>query len=103
MQLASSPEAFLTLRANFVRSVGVASICQYLLGIGDRHLSNYMVDLGSGAIVAIDFGHAFGTATQVTPAGSQHIVIIYSSSPTPHTPNTLSYKILLRLLLPPLL
>lgn len=71
MQQASSPEAFLTLRANFVRSVGVASICQYILGIGDRHLSNYMVDLCSGAIVVIDFGHAFGTATQVSPRVQQ--------------------------------
>ena len=65
MQLASSPEAFLALRSNFTRSTAVASVCQYVLGIGDRHLSNFMVDLHSGGIVAIDFGHAFGTATQV--------------------------------------
>jgi len=36
-----------------------------VLGIGDRHLSNFMVDLSTGGIVGIDFGHAFGTATQV--------------------------------------
>jgi DNA-dependent protein kinase catalytic subunit len=40
-------------------------MCQYVLGIGDRHLSNFMVDLESGGIVGIDFGHNFGTATQV--------------------------------------
>ena len=40
-------------------------VCQYVLGIGDRHLSNFMIDLSTGGVVGIDFGHAFGTATQV--------------------------------------
>lgn len=40
-------------------------MCQYILGIGDRHLSNFMIDLSTGGVVGIDFGHAFGTATQV--------------------------------------
>lgn len=39
-----------------------------MLGIGDRHLSNFMVDMESGGIVGIDFGHNFGTATQVEVA-----------------------------------
>ena len=42
-------------------------MCQYVIGIGDRHLSNFMVDLESGGIIGIDFGHNFGTATQVWP------------------------------------
>lgn len=67
MQLAASPEAFLTLRSHFVRTIASVSSCQYILGIGDRHLSNFMVDLESGGIVGIDFGHNFGTATQVMP------------------------------------
>ena len=41
-------------------------MCHYVLGIGDRHLSNFMVDLHSGGAIGIDFGHAFGTATQVS-------------------------------------
>jgi DNA-dependent protein kinase catalytic subunit len=65
MQLASSPEAFLMLRSHFARTYGCMSICHYVLGIGDRHLSNMMVDLESGGVVGIDFGHAFGSATQV--------------------------------------
>ena len=64
-KLSASPEAFLTLRSHFVRTHSTLSICHYVLGIGDRHLSNFMVDLESGAAVGIDFGHAFGTATQV--------------------------------------
>ena len=64
-KLSSSPEAFLTLRSHFVRTHATLSVCHYVLGIGDRHLSNFMVDLESGGAVGIDFGHAFGTATQV--------------------------------------
>lgn len=40
-------------------------IAQYILGIGDRHLSNTLIDKKTGGVVGIDFGHAFGTATQV--------------------------------------
>ena len=65
MQLAASPEAYMTLRSHFIHTSATISICQYVLGIGDRHLSNFMVDMESGGIVTIDFGHAFGTATQV--------------------------------------
>nr|KAG5713589.1 hypothetical protein BaRGS_024637 [Batillaria attramentaria] len=45
----------------------LSSVCQYLLGIGDRHLSNFMINLKTGQMVGIDFGHAFGTATQFLP------------------------------------
>ena len=65
MRLASSPEAFLTLRSYFARTYGCMSICNYILGIGDRHLSNTMVDMKHGGVIGIDFGHAFGSATQV--------------------------------------
>lgn len=66
LQLSSSPEAFLVLRSHFLRTLAALSMCQYILGIGDRHLSNFMVDLESGGLIGIDFGHNFGTATQVT-------------------------------------
>lgn len=65
LQLSSSPEAFLALRSHFIQTMATISMCHYVLGIGDRHLSNFMVDLESGGAVGIDFGHAFGTATQV--------------------------------------
>ena len=65
-KLSSSPEAFLILRSHFVTSHATLSICHYVLGIGDRHLSNFMLDLETGGAVGIDFGHAFGTATQVS-------------------------------------
>ena len=64
--MSSSPEAFLMLRSHFARSYASLCVCQYILGIGDRHLSNLMIDLESGGVIGIDFGHAFGSATQVT-------------------------------------
>lgn len=63
--MSSSPEAFLSLRSHFVRSHALLCLSHWLLGIGDRHLSNFMVNTESGGIIGIDFGHAFGSATQV--------------------------------------
>ncbi len=61
--LASSTEAYFVLRNQFISSYAVASACQYILGIGDRHLSNWMIDLKNGQAIGIDFGMAFGHAT----------------------------------------
>ena len=63
--MSTSVEAFHVLRCAMLTSHAVVSICHYLLGIGDRHLSNFMINLKTGQMVGIDFGHAFGTATQV--------------------------------------
>ena len=63
--MSASPEAYFTLRNNFATSHGLICVCHYILGIGDRHLSNFMVDLENGKMLGIDFGHAFGSATQV--------------------------------------
>lgn len=66
-KLASGPEAYLTLKSGFIRSLATLNTCQYLLGIGDRHTSNTMVDATTGELVGIDFGHAFGSATELLP------------------------------------
>lgn len=42
-------------------------LSQWLLGIGDRHLGNTLISLHNGQSIGIDFGHAFGTATQLLP------------------------------------
>ena len=61
-RMGSSPEAQIMLRTNFGRSMAAVSIASYILGIGDRHLENLLLDETSGAVVPIDFGHAFGSA-----------------------------------------
>ncbi|KAI9103040.1 hypothetical protein DFS34DRAFT_576740, partial [Phlyctochytrium arcticum] len=66
-KLAASPEAYLAIRATFAKSLATLNICSYLLGIGDRHSENFLVDMGSGQVIGIDFGHAFGSATEVLP------------------------------------
>jgi len=65
--LSASPEAFLCIRSHFARTLAVFSVSSYVLGIGDRHLENFLLDLKNGGLVGIDFGHAFGTATQFLP------------------------------------
>ncbi|KAK6170524.1 hypothetical protein SNE40_018898 [Patella caerulea] len=66
-QMSTSPEAFHVLRCELIVTHAVICICQYFLGIGDRHLSNFMINLKSGGMVGIDFGHNFGSATQFLP------------------------------------
>jgi len=63
--LASSQEAFFMIRNRFGKSLSVFNMCSYLLGIGDRHLDNFLLDCTNGEVVGIDFGHAFGSATEL--------------------------------------
>jgi hypothetical protein len=56
----SSVEAFFNMRSNFVQSISAFCIGSYILGIGDRHLDNFLLDKCDGSIVGIDFGLAFG-------------------------------------------
>jgi DNA-dependent protein kinase catalytic subunit len=55
----STPEIFLNRRANFIKSYASLCIASYILGIGDRHLENFLISLNSGCIYGIDFGIAF--------------------------------------------
>ena len=65
--MSTSTEGYFLLRNQFIVSYSVASICQYILGIGDRHLNNLMIDIKTGQTICIDFGMAFGHATIQLP------------------------------------
>lgn len=52
-------EVWLDRRTNYTRSTAVMSMVGYLLGLGDRHPSNLMLDRYSGKLVHIDFGDCF--------------------------------------------
>ncbi|XP_045466048.1 DNA-dependent protein kinase catalytic subunit-like isoform X2 [Harmonia axyridis] len=65
--MSTSIESFIALRHNFMRSYAIMCVSHWILGIGDRHLSNTLICLKSGHVIGIDFGCAFGTATQMLP------------------------------------
>jgi DNA-dependent protein kinase catalytic subunit len=46
--------------------MGVFSAASYLIGIGDRHLENFLVDTTDGEVLGIDFGIAFGSGVQLS-------------------------------------
>ena len=57
-----SSEAWLERRTNYTRSLAVMSIVGYILGLGDRHPSNLMLDRITGKVIHIDFGDCFEVA-----------------------------------------
>ncbi len=59
--LCLTSSAFLTIKNQFIKSMAVFSVCSYLIGIGDRHLENFLVDITDGEVLGIDFGIAFGS------------------------------------------
>jgi len=54
-----SSEKWLEKRTNYCRSLATMSMVGYILGLGDRHPCNIMMDLQNGQIVHIDFGDCF--------------------------------------------
>ena len=58
----ANSETWLERRTNYTRSLAVMSMVGYILGLGDRHPSNIMLDRFSGKIVHIDFGDCFEIA-----------------------------------------
>lgn len=57
-----SSEVWLERRTNYTRSLAVMSMAGYILGLGDRHPSNIMIDRYTGHVVHIDFGDCFDVA-----------------------------------------
>lgn len=59
-----SSDIWVERRANYTTSLAVMSMVGYILGLGDRHPSNLMLDRVSGRIVHIDFGDCFEVSMQ---------------------------------------
>jgi hypothetical protein len=57
-------EAWLQRRSTYTRSLAVMSMVGYVLGLGDRHPSNLMLDRSTGKVLHIDFGDCFEVAMQ---------------------------------------
>ncbi|KAJ7171409.1 phosphatidylinositol 3-kinase [Mycena filopes] len=58
----SNSEHWLERRAAYTRSLAVNSMVGYILGLGDRHPSNIMMERKTGEIVHLDFGDCFEVA-----------------------------------------
>lgn len=54
-----SPEQHLERRLAFTRSCATSSMIGYVLGLGDRHVQNILIDKYSAEVVHIDLGIAF--------------------------------------------
>eukprot|EP00477_Mikrocytos_mackini_P002047 GAHX01002240.1.p1 GENE.GAHX01002240.1~~GAHX01002240.1.p1 ORF type:complete len:1681 (+),score=253.18 GAHX01002240.1:37-5079(+) len=55
----NTPKSYITARHNYLTSTAVASLVGYIVGIGDRHNENIMIDKATGETVHIDFGVMF--------------------------------------------
>lgn len=54
-----APSLWFDMRLNYSRSVATTSIVGHIVGLGDRHLNNLLVDQVRGDLVMIDLGIAF--------------------------------------------
>ncbi|KAF8573454.1 atypical PIKK FRAP protein kinase [Ramaria rubella] len=54
-----SSEAWVTRRTTYTRSLAVGNMICYLLGVGDRHPGNIMIERNTGKVIHIDFGDCF--------------------------------------------
>ncbi|KAJ7718399.1 phosphatidylinositol 3-kinase [Mycena maculata] len=58
----TNSEHWLERRSSYTRSLAVNSMVGHILGLGDRHPSNLMLERKTGKIVHIDFGDCFEVA-----------------------------------------
>lgn len=55
----SNVQNYFSARQNYVRSVAIMSMIGYMMGLGDRHMENLMLDIHSGEVVHVDFNCIF--------------------------------------------
>ncbi|GIY53666.1 serine-protein kinase ATM [Caerostris darwini] len=53
------PSAWFERRQSYIKSVAASSIVGYIMGLGDRHVNNILIDKNTAEVVHIDFGIAF--------------------------------------------
>lgn len=53
------PALWYEKRRAYVHSVATSSMCGYVLGIGDRHVNNILIDKNTAEVIHIDFGNYY--------------------------------------------
>lgn len=51
-----SPTVWYERRRAYMHSIATTSMCGYILGIGDRHVNNILIDKSTAEVIHIDFG-----------------------------------------------
>jgi ataxia telangiectasia mutated family protein len=70
-----TPAEWVNSRLTFTRSMAVNSIVGYILGIGDRHAQNILVDVGTAEVVHIDFGIVFEQVSYMAKGTFAHYMM----------------------------
>ena len=55
----ADPSSWVQRRIAYTRSVATSSMIGYILGIGDRHTQNILIDTSTAEVIHIDFGIVF--------------------------------------------
>ncbi|XP_043946465.1 serine/threonine-protein kinase SMG1-like [Protopterus annectens] len=55
----TTPDEWWRVTQSYARSTAVMSVVGYIIGLGDRHLDNVLIDMTSGEVVHIDYNVCF--------------------------------------------
>jgi ataxia telangiectasia mutated family protein len=77
------PIPWFTMRLNYIRSVATTSIVGHVLGLGDRHVSNILLDNVTGEVVHIDLGIAFDQVVLHSFYSQQLLTIFFAGQTSP--------------------
>jgi ataxia telangiectasia mutated family protein len=71
-----NPISWFSMRLNYTRSVATTSIVGHILGLGDRHSSNILMDNVTGEVVHIDLGVAFDQVGVIFLVDNKYIFLM---------------------------
>jgi serine-protein kinase ATM len=72
-----TPMSWFAMRLEYTRSVATTSVVGHILGLGDRHTSNILIDNGTGQVVHIDLGIAFDQVSKKKTQGTAVVLRAY--------------------------
>ncbi|GAB6022293.1 hypothetical protein CHUAL_006418 [Chamberlinius hualienensis] len=55
----SQPSVWYEKRAAYIKSVATSSIVGHILGLGDRHVNNILIDMNTAEVIHIDLGNKY--------------------------------------------